>query len=242
VKILYGVTLMGAAKNYIVPKFIEMANACIVPHADVLLVGDVEIPGFRHISCHARQVRPNFAEDMLWETDLVIQRTAIAEGYDVMFPAGIDQLWDSPDDLPALVANMGEYDGMGTLQAARTDSNVAVCRRFVNGDGTQIDVPDGELESGAIIETGFPGFDTCALTRRAFRIPWWDLDPHAMAWYERVEAGLVNICAQEWLVMELQRYGMKVGCNTAIKTWHVHEDMTARMWRGIERDVREMSW
>ena len=253
-RVLCGIIRYSAAKDYIVPKFVEMLEQCIMPIEGVdvawaLEEGAPELPGDFHL--HPFEGKSlAYAEDMLMIGRESFRTMAIMGEYDAMLWQGIDALWQSREDVEKILKHL-EAPGVpvvAPLISARADSNFAIARRFVSEPSTsplqftedQVDIPVEELSGGSIIPSGFPGADNIALRKDTFDVTW--MEGNHDQWYKRVAEGRPNICCEEWLIRELRNRGQFTWLDTSVKVWHVHEDGVARMWPGIEKPLADLSW
>lgn len=238
---LVGITSYTAAKSYVFPKLEEMLEACVVPvvgREHIVVVGDTPIAG--DFPFYPMPFPGGYAEDMLMASRQKMLEFAVGGSYDKLVWQGCDALFQSQADFERLVTYPASFDLIAPLISARSDSSHAICRRFVSMHSEeQEDVPEGELGSGKLILTGFPGADNIVLNQQVFGVPFTDgHDP----WYKRVAEGKPNVCVEEEFVRRCLIDGYSCWCDTAIKVWHVHEDGIARMWPGIERSMSELSW
>lgn len=250
---LVGIVAYGSQKDYVVPKFLEMKQHCMdVEGVDFAwatgMAADqaAEVyPGDLHIEMPAGCV---FVEDMLIIARDAFRRLAMQGEYDKVCYQGIDCLWRSRDDFLSVMHQ--EVDVVSALTSARTDSNAAVARRFesrhhvsksVSPDTwgeKQYDIPDEELMAGDLVWSGFPGADAIFFDSGTFGVDW---DEH-VPWYRRVEQGRPNLDCMEYLCMKLMNKGFRCFVDTSVRVWHVHEDRVARMWKGIEVPLSDLSW
>lgn len=267
-RILVAVTLFGNGKDYVLPKFKQMAEHCMrhpqndfsTIETDVRVYGDHNLSSdkYKWIQYH-HQTSPGFyAEDMLMKSREQARLDAIREDYDLMVWHGVDALWQKPYDFYRLAwTSHIRQTVVSPLIAARTDENQAVCRRFKKGyrgissvgpkvlglhwiwAEEQEEIDEGELLSGELIETGFPGADNMFIPKKWFNVSLTDgHDP----WYKRVAQGRANLCCEENWVRNVLNQGANVYCDTKVKVWHVHEDGTARMYKGITERLENLHW
>lgn len=254
-RVLCGVVDYGHGKAYVRDKFWEMAESCLIPNDGLDLVVASHDPslarGHSFIQMNGHHA---YVEDMLMEAREVMRRWALDSGYDKLMWQGIDALWQSREDVRQVLWN--RQDIVAPLISARSDSQHAVARRFRRGinpfnlDGNgdlgapwwveeQDDIPEPELRSGSIVPAGFPGGDNIVLARRVLDRSW--LGAHK-PWYKRVADGETNIECIEWFCLDAIRKGYTSWVDTGVKVWHVHEDGIARMWKGIEKPMGELTW
>lgn len=243
-RVLVAVTWCSHGKDYVVPKFFEMAPK-VFDGANVVFFGDMVPPSeYEHVSVDWGGI--HMAEDMLLATREVARQKAVREGYDVLMWHGIDALWQSGDDFRSIVGATSSYRPVvAPVISARADSRFWIARRFdEDEDGrpleSQTDIPLSELESGPrYLPSGFPGADNISIDRRAFEVI--SFDGH-MRWYDRVRAGLPNLCAEEWWCFKAARNSIPICVDTETFVWHVHEDGVARMLPGIEVPMEGLKW
>jgi hypothetical protein len=205
-------------------------------HGDVIVVGDRPVGKwpFARLECDS-----SYADDMLMVGREWLRKYALSEGYDTMLWQGMDCYW--PDELSFEITreSLDEYDVVSALTTARDDATHAIARRFTDDEGNQEPIPEEELDSGLLIDSGFPGADAMFIDKAVFAEPF--AEGHT-PWYKRVEAGDVNICVEENWVLNLLKSGYAVGLDTEIKVWHAHEDGIARRWKGQELRLEDLSW
>lgn len=242
-KVLWGITHYTNNKAYALPKFREMLEACVVPvigRENIWVVGDGPIFG-AYPSTYDRCPGP-YAEDMLIQSREMVRKRAIEDGYDKLVWSGVDWYFQSQEDCERLVSH--DVDAVAPLIPARTDANKAVARHFIPDDEgflteEQEDVTDEELASGRLVASGFPGADSLVVKKELFDIPF--AEGHK-PWYARVEEGDPNVCVEEFWVLNALRRGHGVYVDTSTKVYHAHEDGTARLWKGIEKPLEDLSW
>lgn len=232
--VLVGVTRFTFAKGYCDLKWREMMFECVEPLAQIMVVSErpdqdfdtllMDTPGW-------------YAEDMLMHSREKIRLQAIEGGYEKMAWFGIDAMLESRADFERLISH--DVDVVAPLIPARTDADVAVARRFVGNSLEQTDIPDEELLQGGLVPSGFPGADNIVIDESCFHIS--ILDGHT-PWYERVARGEPNVCGEEYWVWKAQQEGFGVFVDADVKAYHVHEDCVARMYKGIEKPLSELSW
>lgn len=256
-QVLVAVTLFGENKKYVVPKFLEMYDACIRPFNMVATV----IYGDHNIDTHPTGLKYQhmqspgwYAEDMLMASREQARLDAIERDVDIMVWHGIDALWQSPKDFAKMLNTVTTTRRVvAPLISARNWADQPVTRRFVPAAQSdvndpvqytqvQTDVPDDELLSNWMIPTGFPGADNIFIPREYFDLSLTDgHDP----WYKRVEEGRVNVCCEEnwiWNLLNRESPNHPVYCDTSVKVWHVHEDGRANMYKGITKRLEDLSW
>lgn len=247
--ILVALTLCGHSKDYVLSRFWEMADACLRrDDVDLVVLGDRPdaTPEWATFQPVEWRLGSTYAEDMLWATRDYASELARAGDYDAMMWHGVDALWDTRDGFDALLAGLNHYDVVAPLIAARTDSSVAVARRFLpreTGEGSpwlleQEYIPTSELLSGAYVEAGFPGADNILISRRCY-----DVNFHGhRAWYERVAKGETNVCVEEYWCWKAKNRGFSIAVDTSTHVWHVGEDMIARQYPSVEVSVEALEW
>jgi len=243
VKLLVGVVAYGSAKDYVMPEFERMLEACM-PECDYVWV---TCEGQGHpcpqFGGDVLEIPPglSFSEDILIPAHTAIRDYALAGDWDTLLWQNVDGLWQSRSDVLRVMSWLKLVSVTSPLICARTDSSYAVARRFVYVEGytgEQVDIPESELASRKVIRVGFGGSDNMFFRRDAFD---WGDGEHT-PWYERVENGDPNLCFEEWILLELRKRGRLAMLDTGVKVWHVDEDGTARMWKGIEVPLRELTW
>lgn len=255
-RVLYSITSFTTAKDYVHDAFVRMAEACIAPYADIRVYGDRPIGADRILGSYPHIWIPlpgHYADDMLINARQRALEHARMDGYDALVWAGVDALFETQDGFKRLLDRIGSIWGrnaespiLAPLIPARMDANKAVCRHFDwNDQGeyleTQHEVAENALESGELVDVaGFPGADNLILPAHALKLDIMAED--YIPWYERVKQGLPNLCCEEWWCLKALRSGKEIYCDSSVKVWHVHEDGTARLWKGIERPVGELTW
>lgn len=244
-KVLYSIVLYGHAKNYVVPKWIEMANECIFPVNGVDLIIGADSPRDEFPGHNFVPLRPGltYVEDMLIPLREKFREMAIYGEYDKLVWGGIDCLFQTRSDFERLINH--DVDAVAPLISARTDPNAPVARRFEQNhyDGwfseEQYDIHDWELlRSKELILSGFPGADAYVVDKKLFGITY---DGH-IPWYQRVANGQPNLdCMEYWTLMALNR-GAKIYVDPLVKVWHVNEDGWAHMYKGIRKRMEELTW
>lgn len=244
-RILACVSLFTHAKDYVIPKWKEMAKACFVPmegdELDIIVYGDQKIDGYQHKFI---PLPGPMSEDMLMVSRDRGRLDAIAGGYDVLMWVGVDALWQSAEAFQHCSWYACENDAViAPLICARTDASYPVCRRFDEDSSgtpleTQHEIDADELLSGRIIPAGFPQADATFIPRPMFAIDWAD----HMPWYTRVENGFPNLCAEEYWCYKAAKIGWEISCHTGRKAWHVDHDSTARMYPGINVPLETLTW
>jgi hypothetical protein len=250
-KLLVGIVNFTDAKAYCDEKLIEMMEACVVPFADeIIFVGDRLPPAISNSNCpymwHKMECASTYAEDHLIMGREWLREYAIEEGFDKMLWQGMDCFWQSPHSF-ANVMNR-DVSVVSAITCARTDADVAIARRFVDWAGNQENIPDNELLLSAsnlkykagLVPSGFMGADAIFMDRDVFFYPF--AEGHA-PWYERNAQGRVPLCVEEnWILNLHKEEVLDTYVDVMNRVWHCHEDGTARMWKGIESPMSELSW
>jgi hypothetical protein len=252
--ILVGITAYGSAKDYCMPQFQRMFDECVRPlGADVCWATDLppEEASERYDGDVFVQLPPglSFSEDILIPAHEAFRTLALEDDYDVLMWQNVDAFWDSVFDVYKVLSHLGDVPIVAPLICARTDSMYPIARRFdfkpsLGEDGEhrwleeQYEIPSTELRSGELVSAGMAGSDTIFFRKDA--IDWGDAE-HT-PWYERVEHGNTNICFEEFILLELARRGKRSFLDTGVDVWHVHSDMVARKWPGIEVPLEELGW
>ena len=245
-RVLVAVTWCSHGKDYVVPKFMEMADHVFVlnPNVDVVFFGDMVPPGpYAHVPVDWGGAF--YAEDMLMATREEARKYAIKGGYDILMWHGIDALWQSLTDFSLMVAKVNLRNPViAPVISARADSRFWIARRFRwNPDEqaygeNQYDISKAEI-NGHLVRSGFPGADNIAIHRSVFEYV--GFEGHTK-WYERVAQGRENLCVEEWWCLKAINLGYRIHVDTSTFVWHVHEDGIARMIDGIERDMETLTW
>lgn len=236
-KTLVGVTYSGNSKSYVLNTFKKMAEVCIEPYADIVWFGDQKVG-----ESHVYIPHPNDnSEDVLMATRDEQRKYAQENWYDKLVWQGVDCLYRSAEDFQKLIGH--NLPAVGALTCARGNSNHAVAAQFHQDLEGWIEeysnFPDELLASGKVIAAGIPGADAMVLSYESLDLCWHgNHDP----WYVRKAQGRWEIAAEAWYGLELMRTGRMVWLDTSIKTWHVHEDRIARMWKGIETRMEDLTW
>lgn len=238
-KVLVGVVAYGEQKKYVYSKFAEMAEACIAPHADLVVAGDAShgFPATDWIPM--RSGIKDYVEDIIMEGREALRIAALEGGYDAYVHQGVDCLYHGRHDFLRLISH--DVTIVGALTSARNDAMFPVARRFDFGTDfleTQHQIPDHELRSGNMVPAGYPGADALMVKRAALGVGY---DGHTK-WYDRVAQGRPNLECEENLLLQLSRKGFDPWLDTNIRTWHVHEDGIARRWPGEEKPLNELHW
>lgn len=238
-KVLVGVVDIGEGKAYARAKFDEMARACIEgPGVDIVFFANREHPRYNTI---VTDFYSNYAEDMLTAGREEFRRMAIVGEYDRMVWQGIDAFFRNRDDFERLLNH--NVDVVAPLISARQWEDEAVARRFLRLGSRyleeQVDIPHAELLGDReLVPSGFPGADNIVIDRRLFYI---DFKGH-VPWYVRHANGETNICVEEFWCLQALNRGYNIFVDTRCKVWHVHEDHTARMFKGITKRLEDLSW
>lgn len=252
-KILCGIVYYGHGKQYVYPQFINMMNRCMVMD-DVKFAWatdhDPPLPGMSPCD-YVIPMGPGhvYVEDMLIDGRDKIRQIGLDEGFDKVLYQGIDCLWQSREDFLAVASH--DVPVVSALTSARSDSNYAVARRFKLDEHyiaepdelapitlEQEDISDDELNRGGLIRSGFPGADAIFFRNDTLQYDWGDHDP----WYIRQARGGVNVDCMEYTCYKLITLGKRCYVDADRKVWHVHEDGIARMWKGIEKPLNDLSW
>jgi hypothetical protein len=259
-KPLVGIVLFTQAKDYALPKFYEMMDACVNVHdVDVLFVTDQPVPDkYEAITV------PNpgaYAEDMLTFGRDLLREEAIKRGSSCMVWQGVDCFYQRASDFKQLVAHVlndgDDIKCVGALTTSRADSHHAILRRFYMSPEVlrsdrksweftdiQADYPpeviDAWVAQGSLSPVGgFPGADALVIHPDLFEIDFSGHDP----WYVRVSQGRENLCVEEYWCQKVLNAGYDIYLDPSIQVWHCHDvDLVARMWRGIEKPMSEVSW
>ena len=239
-KIAVGIVDVGTTKNYVVEKFNEMLDACVRPHGvDIVWSTDKERTDYDVVL--PMSSNSSYVEDicMIGRRDIV--NYARESGYDKLVWQGIDCLYQSSKDFEKLIHR--KFDVIGALTTARSNSNAAVAGLFIRDENGLTDehtqFSDWVLDHEWIIEADVPGTDALVISKNCLDLDW---QGKHIPWYVRRAQGGFDLTCEGWYCQELIKRGQKIYLDTSIKTWHVHEDGIARMWKGIEKPLKELSW
>jgi len=223
-RILVGITSYSEAKNYTHKKLVENMETCVQPVADVMTFGDKTIPGIEHFPMPS--IPSTWADDYLYEARDRIRSYAAEGDYDAFIWQGSDCYYNSYADFKLFTerAMVSNYDAVGALTAGRNRPDYPVARRFTDGGPAQHEIPEEILLSGTIVDAGFPGADALLVKKNLFNETWknWYYTP----WYEHP----AELCVEEFWCMIVTRMGHRIGLDTFIRTWHVHENGMASRW------------
>lgn len=239
-KILVGVADFNpGVKDYALPKLYENLERCVSRHADILFVSDRKHPiGYTHIDPRNHGF---MSEDILYFAREHIRQYAVEAGYDAFIWQGSDCYYNSEWDFARFIrrSNAWDIDAVGALTSARTDSSFPVARRFTGRGTEQKNIPDSELRSGRIVPCyGFPGADALIVKGDLMKESLHQF-PEFRPWYELREENPHSLCIEEYWIWKLgEKYNFFV--DTSVRTWHAHEDGTARRWPGEEKSISDL--
>lgn len=224
-KLLVGIASHSTAKDYTHAKLLENMEECVTAHADVMTFGDRPIHGLPHYDMPP--ILSAWQDDYTYESRDMIREYAALNEYDAFIWQGSDCYYSSAHDFSRFIerAEESKYDAVGALTAGRNRPSYAVARRF-SGGPVQYDIPDEELHSGEIVPAGYPGTDAILVKSSLFHLSWKDMD--YTPWYRSDS----KLCCEEFWCMKVLELGFKIGLDTSIRTWHVHENGMASRWLG----------
>lgn len=243
VKILVGVVDYNpGVKDYALPKLYENLEICVKQSADILFVSDRQHSFDTHI---VQQPRSYHSEDILYLAREYIRDYAYKNKYDAFIWQGIDCFYRNKYDFLRFIRRAERWDilAVGALTSARTNSSIPVARRFTGVGTEQQDIPDDELDSGSIVPCyGFTGADALLVKPPLMQESWMQFK-NFRPWYELRDENPHSLCVEEFWIYKLgQKYHNAFWIDTAIRTWHVHEDGIARRWPGEERNINDLSF
>lgn len=244
---LLGILKFGTSKDYCFPKITEMLEECCEGIVEILWVSESKVGKYETITIPMPGMT---SEEMCMEGRALIRVEAICRDSPAYVFQGIDCFYRSRAEFKRLIDEVvdGPYLAVGGLTCARSDSHHAVARRFLRDEWgarleTQADIDadtlEWAIEEEAVIEAGgFVGADAFVCHRDLFGYGWEGHTP----WYVRVSEGRPNLCAEEWMMLQMVRGGHRVHLDCGVRTWHVHEDGVARMYPGVERPLETLGW
>lgn len=224
-KLLVGIASHSTAKDYTHKKLEENMTKCVAPYADVMVFGDRSIGNLSYFPMPA--IQTTWQDDYTYESRDMIRQYAYANAYDAFIWQGSDCYYASEHDFISFInrAALSDYDAVGALTSGRNKPEYAVARRFVNGS-EQEQINESELKTGEIIPAGFPGADALLVKSSLFDESWKDWK--YTSWYLYREDH--HLCVEEFWCMKVLEKGYKIGLDTSILTWHVHENGMASRW------------
>jgi len=244
VKILVGVVDYNpGVKDYALPKLYENLAVCVAPFADVLFVSDRDHLNFNtHV---INQPKSFYSEDILYHAREYIRAYASESHYDAFIWQGSDCYYNGAWDFLRFIRRAFRWDALavGALTCARTDSKLAVARRFTGMGTEQYTIASAELDSGCFVPCyGFHGADALLIKGQLINESWMQFQ-NFKPWYEIREENPHSLCIEEfWLWKMGVKYPGSIWLDTSIRTWHVHEDGIARQWYGKEKRIEDLTW
>lgn len=259
-KHLMGVVLAGHSKDYAIPKFLEMYEACVYPDKDIDFVWIVDDPRHDVPGVHVLESR---MLGSMWATEIVfhgkerLRKYAIECDYDSVIWQGIDCYYESPESFAQLKATFEENGGMvGGLVAGRNRPDYPVCRDFCFDKDESGKLYWNTKQKEIAVEYlaqqirdeqpfsvwGYPGSDATFVSRDLLEKVSMDDYEH---WHTRPnkDQPLGELGPEEWftyvMVSELQQFPL---VESRCRPWHLHENLQASRYPGQLVSDSYLSW
>lgn len=246
--VLIGTILTGQGKDYVFPKFQEMADALFDRYDFIVAVDKLGRTKYNEIVIpNINYGYINWASYACEKGKEILRQVALDGGYDYLLWQGIDCLWDNAEDLNEFIVDAQSYQTVSALTAGRGRPDYPVAREYIVEEGKvttrQKELPREALLTGDIVPCrGYPSTEATIFKRELLGVSWLHgYEP----WYKRKDWDAEALDCDEFRFWRMVQAGVVPYINTTIRTWHVDDreyPYPAARYPNESVDVETLSW